>query len=116
MTEPKQYASKYYERNREAKIAQQMEYHRTHREKYLAYMREYNKQYWLKNRPPPKPKKMKESKPPKEPKPSKVPKEKKPPKEKPLKEKPPKKNEWFVVPEPVYPMKMEKGNFTLIFD
>lgn len=109
MTEPKQYASKYYAQHREEKIAKQLKYHQAHREKYLAYMREYNKQYWLKNRPPPKPKKVKESKPPKEPKPPKVPKEK-------SKKKEPKKDEWFVVPEPVYPMKMEKGNFTLNFD
>jgi hypothetical protein len=42
--------------------------------------------------------------------------EKKPPKEKPVKEKKPKKESWFVVREPEYPMKMEKGNFVLEFD
>ena len=110
MAEPKQYASPYYAKNREAKIAQQMEYHKKHRERYLEYMRSYNKLYWLMNKPPPKPKKEKPVKVPKSPK------EKKPPKEKPLKERKPKKESWFVVTEPEYPMKMEKGNFVLEFD
>jgi hypothetical protein len=84
-----------------------MEYHRENREKYLAYMREYNKQYWLKHRPPPKPKKEKPPKPPKKEKVVRPPKSKR--------EKRPKKNEWFVSPEPNYPMKIETGNFVLIF-
>jgi hypothetical protein len=50
---------------------------------------------------------VKAPKPPKEKKPPKPPKEKK--------ERPPKKEEWFVVREPVYPMKMERGNFVLEF-
>ena len=110
MAEPKQYETAYYARNREAKIAKQLEYHKKHREKYLAYMREYNKQYWLKNRPPPKPKKEKQPKPPK------PPREKKPPKPKKEKLKKEEKIDWFCIPEPNYPMKMEKGNFVLAFD
>jgi hypothetical protein len=110
MSEPKQYASVYYARNREAKIAQQMEYHKKHRERYLEYMRSYNKLYWLMNKPPPKPKKEKVPKPPK------PPREKKPPKEKKPRQRKPKEESWFVVPTPEYPMKMEKGNFILAFD
>ena len=34
----------YYQRNKEMIIARQMAYHREHREKYLAYMKEYNKE------------------------------------------------------------------------
>ena len=106
----KQYASTYYQRNRHACIARQLEYHKRNRERYLDYMRGYNGLYWLLNRPEPKPKapkKVKAPRPPKEPKPPKPPKVKK--------ERPPKKEEWFVVPEPVYPMKMERGNFVLEF-
>lgn len=84
-----------------------MEYHKENREKYLAYMREYNKQYWLKHRPEPKPKKVKEVKPKKEPK------EKKPPK--PVKQRREKKESWFAPPEPVL-LKVETGNFILTFD
>lgn len=110
MTE-KQYASTYYQRNRERCIARQMDYHNRNRERYLEYMRGYNGLYWLHNKPEPKaPNKVKAPKPPKEkkpPKPAKVPKVKR--------ERPPKKEEWFVVPEPVYPMKMERGHFVLEF-
>lgn len=103
----REYASEYYQKNREVAIARQMEYHKKNREHYLAYMREYNKQYWLKNRPPPKPKK------------EKIEKEKKParePKEKQKKQKVLKEAEWFLVKEPEYPMKVERGHFTLAFD
>ena len=110
MAEPKQYASSYYAKNRETKIAQQMEYHKKHRERYLEYMRSYNKLYWLMNKPPPKPKKEKQPKPPK------PPKEKKPPKERKPRQRKPKNESWFVVPEPEYLMKMERGNFVLGFD
>ena len=106
----KQYASTYYQRTREKCIARQMEHHRKNRERYLEYMRGYNGLYWLVNKPEPKPKapkKVKTPRPPKEPKAPKPPKEKK--------ERPPKKEEWFVVREPVYPMKMERGNFVLEF-
>ena len=109
MTE-KQYASTYYQKNRQKCIARQLEYHNRNRERYLEYMRGYNGLYWLVNKPEPKPKKVKAPKPPKEkkpPKPAKVPKVKR--------ERPPKKEEWFVVREPVYPMKMERGNFVLEF-
>jgi len=91
-----------------------MEHHRKNRERYLEYMRSYNGLYWLLNKPEPKlkaPKKVKEPRPPKEsraPKPAKVPKKK-------PQQRPPKKEEWFVVPEPVYPMKIERGNFILEF-
>lgn len=72
-------------------------------------MREYNKQYWLKHRPPPKPKKEKAPKPPKK---ERVKKEKPPKKERIPK---PKKSEWYEPPEPNYPMKIERGNFVLTF-
>jgi len=108
----KEYASSYYQRNREKCIARQLEHHRKNRERYLEYMRSYNGLYWMLNKPEPEPKpkapkKVKAPKPPKEKKPPKPPKEKK--------ERPPKKEEWFVVREPVYPMKMERGNFVLEF-
>jgi hypothetical protein len=88
-----------------------MEQHNKNRERYLEYMRSYNRLYWLINKPEPKPKKVKAPKPPKEPK---APKPPKPAKKKPQ-QRPPKKEEWFVVPEPVYPMKIERGNFVLEF-
>jgi len=69
-------------------------------------MREYNKQYWLDHRPPPKPKKEK---------PVKIPKPPKPPKEKKERKKREKKEYWFVPPEPVL-LKVETGCFTLSFD
>jgi len=107
----KQYASEYYRRNREKCIARQKEQHKKNRERYLEYMRSYNRLYWMINKPEPKPKKVKAPKPPKEPK---APKPPKPEKKKPQ-QRPPKKEEWFVVPEPVYPMKIERGNFVLEF-
>jgi len=106
----KEYSSSYYQRNRIACIARQLEYHKKNRDRYLEYMRSYNALYWLINKPEPKPKapkKVKAPKPPKEKKPPKPTKEKK--------ERLPKKEEWFVVREPVYPMKMERGNFVLEF-
>jgi len=108
----KEYASSYYQRNREKCIARQLEHHRKNRERYLEYMRSYNGLYWMLNKPEPKRKEkqvkpLKEKKPPKPPKPSK---EKKVPKER-----PPKKEEWFVVPEPVYPTRIEHGKFVLEF-
>lgn len=100
----------YYQRNREWIIARQMAYHRENREKYLAYMREYNKKYWLAHRPEPKPKKVKPVKEAKPPKPKVVAKDSKPPK---LKSK---KTYDFVVPVYDYPTKMATGNFILTFD
>ena len=100
----------YYERNREWIIARQMAYHRENREKYLAYMREYNKKYWLAHRPEPKPKKVKPPKPVKEAKPKK-------PKVVAEGSKPKSKKTYdFVVPVYEYPTKMERGNFILTFD
>jgi hypothetical protein len=89
-----------------------MEYHKKNRERYLEYMRSYNRLYWLIKRPE-KPKKEKPVKPPKEPKPPKPPKVAK--EKKPYKVRPPKENEWFVVPEPNYPTRIEHGNFVLEF-
>jgi hypothetical protein len=100
----------YYQRNREWIIARQMAYHRENREKYLAYMREYNKQYYLKHRPEPKPKKEKPVKPVKEAKPKNPPKLPKVVKPK------SKKTYDFVVPVYEYPTKMATGNFILTFD
>ena len=92
-------------------IARQMAYHREHREKYLAYMSAYNKQYYLKNKPPPKPKKEVAVK-------VKVVRVPKPKKEKPKKEKPKKEKPSYDYVEPVYelPTKMEHGLFVLHFD
>ena len=98
----------YYQRNRAVIIERQLAYHRENREKYLAYMREYNKKYYLKHKPEPKPKKEKPVKKPKEKRPPSSPKIVKPKKEKP--------NLDFVVPEYVYPTKMATGNFILTFD
>jgi hypothetical protein len=39
-----------YQANKEKIIANQMEYYRQHRDKYIAYMREYNKAYYQANR------------------------------------------------------------------
>jgi len=105
----KQYQREYYKQNRIHIIARQMEYHRQHREKYLAYAREYNKQYFKKHYVP-KQKRAKEPLPPKEPKPAKEPK---PPKER----KPRKQKEipLYVPAEPVYPTRIERGNFVLDF-
>ena len=108
----KEYASSYYQRNRQACIARQLEYHRKNRERYLEYMRSYNGLYWMLNKPEPKPKKEKAPKPPKEPRARKPPKIKE---KKPYKERPPKQHEWYVVPEYVPPTRMEYGNFVLEF-
>jgi len=94
-------------------IARQLAYHRENREKYLAYMREYNKKYWLAHRPEPKPKKVKEPKPPKPFKESKVKVLRSSPK---IVKPRSKKNYDFVVPVYDYPTKIEKGNFVLVFD
>ena len=107
--EEKQYHTTYYKQNRDVIIARQMEYHREHREKYLKYMREYNKQYYAKHHVP-KPKKIKQPKAPKEPKPPKPPKEPKDKKPRKVKEIP-----LYTPKEPIYPTRIERGNFVLDF-
>jgi hypothetical protein len=109
MSKSKEYHQEYYKQHRTEIIQRQMEYHQENREKYLGYMREYNKQYYLKHHVP-KPKKIKEPKPKREPKP---PKEITPPKE----IKPRKKRElhFYTPKEPSYVMKIERGNFVLDF-
>ena len=102
MSYQKEYQQEYYKQNRTKIIAKQLLYHTENREKYLGYMREYNKQYYLKHHVP-KPKKIKQPKPPKQPKPVKEPRKKK---ELPL----------YTPKEPIYPTRMEKGNFVLEFD
>ena len=105
----RQYQREYYKKNRAVIIARQMEYHREHREKYLAYAREYNKAYFKKHYVP-KQKRAKEPLPPKEPKPAKPPK--------PVKERKPRKRKeipLYVPAEPVYPTRIERGNFVLDF-
>jgi hypothetical protein len=97
----------YYERNKEALITRQLAYHREHREERIAFMKEYNKKYWLANRPEPRPKKEKKVKEPRPPKEKKV---------KPPKEKKPKPNYDFVVPIYTYPTKIIHSNFILSFD
>jgi hypothetical protein len=87
-------------------IARQMEYHRLHREKYLAYSRVYNKQYFKKHYVP-KPKRVKEVKPAKEPKPPKPPQEVKPVKQTDI--------PFYTPKEPTYPTRIERGNFVLDF-
>ena len=105
----RQYQREYYKKNRAVIIARQMEYHREHREKYLAYAREYNKAYFKKHYVP-KQKRAKEPLPAKEPKPAKPPK--------PVKERKPRKRKevpLYVPVEPVYPTRIERGNFVLDF-
>lgn len=72
------YNQEYYLKNRAIMIDRQTAYYQQHREKYLAYMKEYNKQYYASHYVPkprkikePKPKKVREPKPPKEKKPRK---------------------------------------------
>lgn len=88
----------YYQRNRAVIIARQTEYHNKHRERYLAYMKEYNKWYYLLHKPVPKPKKEKP-----EPKPKKAPKEKKV------------KREYLFVPPENGGIIVERGQFVLEF-
>jgi hypothetical protein len=105
----RQYQREYYKKNRAVIIARQMEYHRQHREKYLAYAREYNKEYFKKHYVP-RPKRAKEVKPAKEAKPPKPPK--------PAKEVKPRKEKeipLYTPKEPVYPTRIERGNFVLDF-
>jgi hypothetical protein len=83
-----------------------MEYHQKNRERYLAYMKEYNKKYYLAHKPPPKPKKVKEPKPVKVPR---VPKPKKEPKEKKV------KKEYLFVPPQNGGIIIERGQFVLEF-
>lgn len=108
----KQYQRAYYKKNRAVIIARQMEYHRAHRDKYLAYAREYNKQYFKKHYVPKEKriKEPKESKPIKEPKPTKEPR--------PIKEPRPRKKKeipLYTPTEPAYPTRIERGNFVLDF-
>ena len=106
----KEYAKEYYKQNRTEIIKKQLAYHQEHRDKYLAYMREYNRQYYLKHRVLV-PKKVKEPKPPKTPKPPKIPKPPKVPK--------PVLDEsllFFTPPTPAsYTTRIERGQFTLDF-
>ena len=93
----------YYQHNRAVIITRHMEYYQNNRERYLAYMKEYNKKYYLAHRPPPKPKKEKPPKVKREPKPKKAPKEKKV-----------KKEHWFTPPE-LGGVVVERGQFVLEF-
>lgn len=70
------YNQEYYQQNRITMLDRQMAYYQQNREKYLVYMKEYNKQYYATHYVPkqkkvkePKPKKVREPKPPKEKKP-----------------------------------------------
>ena len=100
----------YYQRNREMIIARQLAYHRENKEKYLAYMRTYNKAYYLKHKPEPKPKKEKvvKEKKPKKPK--------KPKKEVAVRVKKVAVSYDYVEPVYEYPTKYERGVFVLHFD
>ena len=105
----RQYQRAYYKKNRAVIIARQMEYLRQHREKYLAYAREYNKEYFKKHYVP-RSKRAKEVKPAEEAKPPKPPK--------PAKEVKPRKEKeipLYTPKEPVYPTRIERGNFVLDF-
>jgi len=96
----------YYQRHKEELLAKQKAYYRENRDIYLEYMKEYNKKYWLANRPPPREKKVKVPKVPK----VREKKEKKP-KEKKLK--PPKiLKEVKLKPE----ITVCRGSFILTFD
>lgn len=107
----KEYAKEYYKQNREVIITKQLAYHREHRDRYLAYMREYNRAYYQKHHVP-KEKKKKEPKPPKEPK---RPKDPKPPKE-PKQKRQKKEIPLYVPPEPKPTTTYARGNFILSFD
>ena len=97
----------YYQRNKEILIARQLAYYNDNREAYLAYMKEYNRKYYLKNYvPKPRVKKEKKEKQPKAPRPLK---ESKPKAPRPLKE----QIVTFVAPESI--MTTIRGNFTLSF-
>ena len=98
----------YYERHKDTIIDYQMIYYRENRAKYLEYMKEYNRKYYMKHRPEPKPKKVKQPKPPKAPKEPKPPKAPKPPREKKLKE-------IKIDIKPKHPI-ITKGSFNLSFD
>jgi len=103
-----QYNKTYYERNKDKIIANQLEYHKANRDKQLAYMKIYNKQYYESHKPEPKPRKEKKPKPIKEKKEKKI---------KPMKTiKLPKPEHFYVTPTYEYPMMIRRGNFTLTFD
>jgi len=84
----KNYLQRYYEVHRDHIINHQLTYYREHREKYMAYMKEYNRNYYLTRKAkqivkmqPVAPEEPKEpQKPPKEPKAPKPPREPKEPK------------------------------------
>jgi hypothetical protein len=101
----------YYDINKEILIAYQSHYYRENRDRYLEYMRAYNRQYYLKR---------KSEKPPRVPKEKKqrVPKEKK---QRVPKQKKQKEIVKEIVPTVVeniviLPTRIYRGNFTLSFD
>jgi hypothetical protein len=96
----------YYDINKDTMIAYQLNYYRENRDKYLEYMRVYNRMHYLKRKSEkvPKPKKEKKPKPKKE----KVPK--------PKKEKEKVSTPIAIVEIPVLPTRIYRGNFILSFD
>lgn len=92
------YHQEYYKQHRAVMIDRATTYYQQNREKYLAYMKEYNKAYYASHYVPTPPRV-------KEPKPKRV-KEPKPPKEK-----KPKKN----TKKPLPSLRMEQGNVVLSF-
>ena len=93
----------YYDINKEVMIAYQSHYYRENRDRYLEYMRAYNRQYYLKR---------------KSEKPPRVPKEKKQrvPKEKKQKEIVKEIVPTVVENVVILPTRIYRGNFTLSFD
>jgi len=96
--------------NRDEIINNQMQYYTANRDRYLAYMREYNRAYHLRKKAEKQRLRPKKMEPIKEPKPKAEPKPKKPKAEKVKSVKPVKP----VKEVPVF--KYTKGNFELSFD
>lgn len=96
----------YYDINKDTMIAYQLNYYRENRDKYLEYMRVYNRMHYLKR---------KSERPPKVPKPKKekikIKKEKKPKPKKEIIHTP-----TVIVERPILPTRIYRGNFTLSFD
>jgi hypothetical protein len=80
----------YYDINKDTMLAYQLNYYRENRDKYLEYMRVYNRMHYLKRKS------------------EKVPK--------PKKEKVPTVPTVLIVERPILPTRIYRGNFTLSFD
>jgi len=50
LTDQQRYAKDYYQRNRDEILERQLAYYKENREKQMAYMRQYNREYWRKKK------------------------------------------------------------------